>query len=767
MKWLSSLFDKISVRFIITYLLLLFTTLILCLSIVNQPIDRIKSDIMDNNVATIQQKSNLIDEKLKNVEEVASQIANDPFINNLESKNESGKFFIDLQNASTHLLNYRSKMDDDFVYDYFVYYTNKKYVVTPDTCYNTDFFQSYIAQPQNSKDAASFFNFISTRHTDSASQEVVMHYQSINFDVICFVVPISNIGSSDIENLCLLVPTKYFKQIFAQELENDGCLQILNDSNAPLLTLSNHSSQTQLLAQLSQLNKQPNSSFNENICGKNITLTYSVSAGNGWKYLWLQPQAIAMNTLYSMQHNIMLLFIAALVGGLIITCAFAYYNSKPIYHIAAKLGHNKNQKYLPQVTFRNISDSLDALINNNRSFEEKLDRQKPLLQSVLAGQLLNGTYDSFDVIRANCSYFDFSLDSKFFLVCSVNFLGADRLVPSGPGNIEKINSVKIFFRELANQASSHMLYHDTNISNITLIPCFSSSEQISPFIQSISAIGKTLTEQYEVLIVIGISNPCSHPSQLPKSREEAREALNYVHLDQIQGRVVYYSNIPVQHEDYYYPIDLERKLINTVCLGHRKAFQDISETIISENFKKRVLSNGSIKYLYNNILSTCFHLRHKIPGNSELSEYLKKNSDSNFVNQHNIQQLLDMLEVLCDSVGNHKSDRNKLFIQKILDYLQKDYGNPDLSLTSVAARFNISAGYLSTFFKEQTGKNFTDEVESIRIDAAYQLLKKTDWNINQICLKVGYSNVKSFRRAFEHIKGISPSTARQEILNYT
>jgi AraC-like DNA-binding protein len=86
--------------------------------------------------------------------------------------------------------------------------------------------------------------------------------------------------------------------------------------------------------------------------------------------------------------------------------------------------------------------------------------------------------------------------------------------------------------------------------------------------------------------------------------------------------------------------------------------------------------------------------------------------------------------------------------------------NQELGLSLVASEFNISEGYLSYLFKEETGQNFTDLVEHVRMDEACKLLQKTKLNINEIYMKVGYSNVQSFRRAFKRIKGVSPMLIR-------
>nr|WP_252198399.1 AraC family transcriptional regulator [Clostridium sp. MCC353] len=83
-----------------------------------------------------------------------------------------------------------------------------------------------------------------------------------------------------------------------------------------------------------------------------------------------------------------------------------------------------------------------------------------------------------------------------------------------------------------------------------------------------------------------------------------------------------------------------------------------------------------------------------------------------------------------------------------------------MGLAKIGAVFRISEGYLSSVFKEQTGTNFADYLEKIRIDQACELLKNEKMTINEIAQKVGYNSVQSFRRAFKRVKNMSPKEAR-------
>jgi AraC-like DNA-binding protein len=48
----------------------------------------------------------------------------------------------------------------------------------------------------------------------------------------------------------------------------------------------------------------------------------------------------------------------------------------------------------------------------------------------------------------------------------------------------------------------------------------------------------------------------------------------------------------------------------------------------------------------------------------------------------------------------------------------------------------------------------------LRINKAWELIKQTDYTIEEISEKVGYSSALSFRRAFKKVVGMPPSVYR-------
>lgn len=107
---------------------------------------------------------------------------------------------------------------------------------------------------------------------------------------------------------------------------------------------------------------------------------------------------------------------------------------------------------------------------------------------------------------------------------------------------------------------------------------------------------------------------------------------------------------------------------------------------------------------------------------------------------------------------------NGSYDQIIMDafgYMQEHY-QESLSLTDISSVLGISSSYFSHLFKKQTGKNYVEYLNEIRLKAVMEDLKNSDFKIAVIAEKNGFHNFEYFSRFFKKATGLSPVKWRQE-----
>lgn len=101
-------------------------------------------------------------------------------------------------------------------------------------------------------------------------------------------------------------------------------------------------------------------------------------------------------------------------------------------------------------------------------------------------------------------------------------------------------------------------------------------------------------------------------------------------------------------------------------------------------------------------------------------------------------------------------------IDSVIKELREHYME-DIQLTTLASRYNISSGRLSTMIKDELQMNFSDYVAQLRIQRAKELLSDESLSIQEIAEIVGYNDYYYFTKVFKKVQGISPSKYRKSL----
>jgi len=133
---------------------------------------------------------------------------------------------------------------------------------------------------------------------------------------------------------------------------------------------------------------------------------------------------------------------------------------------------------------------------------------------------------------------------------------------------------------------------------------------------------------------------------------------------------------------------------------------------------------------------------------------------------------LDELSSLLDSIRLKLMDRyldcenrdgeeenSESVVYRIVNYINEHMCEP-ISLQQIADAFDMNPAYLSRLFKQKTGMNYHAYLNQKRICKAKSLLLSSDMSIMQISMAVGFSDYRSFTKAFKQLENTLPSHFR-------
>ena len=114
------------------------------------------------------------------------------------------------------------------------------------------------------------------------------------------------------------------------------------------------------------------------------------------------------------------------------------------------------------------------------------------------------------------------------------------------------------------------------------------------------------------------------------------------------------------------------------------------------------------------------------------------------------------------SVENETSSSNERMIDSVIAEIREHY-TEDIQLTTLAAKYAVSSGRLSTMIKDELQMNFSDYIAQLRIQRAKELLEDETMSIQEIAEIVGYNDYFYFTKVFKKVQGISPSKYRKSL----
>ena len=98
----------------------------------------------------------------------------------------------------------------------------------------------------------------------------------------------------------------------------------------------------------------------------------------------------------------------------------------------------------------------------------------------------------------------------------------------------------------------------------------------------------------------------------------------------------------------------------------------------------------------------------------------------------------------------------------IVEYIAQNY-TQHLTLKNVSERFGIGMRKMNEMLVYQLGQNFTEYLDSVRINNACRMLLETKKSVTDIAYAVGYNTIKTFNRKFINMKLMTPSEFRRKI----
>ncbi len=489
--------------------------------------------------------------------------------------------------------------------------------------------------------------------------------------------------------------------------------------------------------------------------GDEIAVAYERSPAFGWMVVAGIPRHVF---LAQSQQTVTLFAVVAAVAllfGIPLALLFAYRTSRPLVEISDVLREGvvlakERRAGEDRDDIETLSESVYELTQRHASLRELMDEQKPFVRHVIIDRLLRGDFPTENELRATLRHYDAEIDAPSYGVFCV-FIDGYYDEANDEVVYEFIVKSTLVRQQLEAVLPEGSLVHGVSLNRIGVVVSLDSrdpGDSETELRETVGRVSRAINARKDVRCMVVPGPRVERLFDVPVSLRAAMAALPNITSDGSRGR-------PTGNRDayYYYPADLESRIVNLVENGRIEELEGLLDSIREENFEGRCLSVRMLKCLADELEGT----RNKILASMELPEDdgWPAPAPELSINDHIAHQLQGLRD-LATRAGQRNGHEHK-YKRAILEFVDSRFSEPDMGLKRLALEFSFSEVYLSHLFRQIAGTTFSSYLEKLRMDEAASLLRSSRMTVDQVARHVGYASAHVFRRAFKRRFGVSPS----------
>lgn len=331
--------------------------------------------------------------------------------------------------------------------------------------------------------------------------------------------------------------------------------------------------------------------------------------------------------------------------------------------------------------------------------------------------------------------------------------------------MEIVKKIKIRIAE----HKTHLLFFDRNLEGNAFLFKADSREELEKFQnECLDEIKEILTDYSHVRYFGGIGVPVNRLRELPASFERASHAFAHRYLmekslilnseEMEQGVYLEKEQFDIRNVN---PKQIDRnKIREFLKTGDREEvvyfveefFRDLGVNVLKSNIFRQYIVMDTY-FCVVDFLEELQMSRDEIETPEMTSSVLQSPEEA-------ISYIVRIIGKALELRESAASNRYGNIVNQIMQYIEKNYADEELSLNLLASQVNFSPNHLSMVFSQQTGQTLIKYLTDFRMNKAKELLRCTGKKSSIVSTEVGYKDPHYFSYLFKKTQGVTPTQYR-------
>ncbi len=750
---------KIIVSLLISYILVLIVPYIVnrinYVSIQNSLVE----EISNYNAEYLNGRVRNVDATISNVVEMVNTI----FFNE-EFRDASL-----LDGTLTNEQRYKLSTDRSYIYGGFDFYIENVFVVYKNIDYYVgqngtgnlnNFYNAHYSQKFKSFD--DWYKFMTKRYYGELVVQPVPN--KAGDGSVFYILSYMDIGDDD--NLLANIIVEFKKDFLLSESNESNVLCLVTEENQVIVCNENDGF---VIAVNSALKEPPDKSIINIVYNgqKKVLISQQLTQCN-LKYVSCISEDVFLGKVKDTSRNyIYSLLLCVLIGGVII-----YYGVKKHYTPIKKITKTLSQNFAYDTEldeYQYLTSVVSKIISEYKNDSQYQIIEKKLAKNSFLSSVLKGEELLQPDIQQKLKYFGININNNYFCVVSMKIEDCSNLFFEENNSEENISLSKIIIenviQDLIRDKYEFAFCENGNEINIILsLERCEDTEELSERLLTSQNMVKSISN---VKFSVAISNVYEDFRNISVCYREATELIQLCRI--INNNFLNYADMEemalTEEETYLYSAGVEQRLINYLLFGNYDDASMLLKEVFNNNFKNSNVAFLKTKCLFFDIVATIFKVVHD-------NEYVAKSislEKTDLLDKIDTyesiaaieEELCNVFKQICNITKSTSSKNEDRLSDGIMNFVQMSYNDHNLNVAFIAEQFNVSANYVSTVFKKETGIALSEYISNVRIEHAKHFLKNTNIKASEVADRVGFSSFRTFSRVFNTIVGISPGEYRK------
>lgn len=456
----------------------------------------------------------------------------------------------------------------------------------------------------------------------------------------------------------------------------------------------------------------------------------------------------------------LVLSIAIIISGMFIW--IAYKESKRYYMPIDRLEQMVGTAERPDISdkpakdeMENIIEGIRDLIGEKNGYREKMLTIAPYVRTGMLHSMIAGNMEK-DTIRVISDEDYLDLIKPYFIAAVVNFAYGDGAAVDEEKHKQELKELFKVMSESFSTDEVHIVYYFRDIYHVFLITNYDNDQPMDELFYHIHKYICAATEKDCCMVTMGVDIQREDINELRVACEGAMKALDGILTDG-RGEVYFLEKDNTRQRVHYFPANFKERLKKYLEKNQKDELKQLMSEIYSKNWEMAG-SPEMYRALIDELHLSIIKALREITELNTTHINVEKYSDL-----ATLQEVFDYystaLQSIADSLHQQviETEADARLEDEILEYIEANCYDANLSLQGLSDQFKVSSKYLSLLCKKRYGITYLQYIQNKRIYRAVELLKTERYSLSEVAVMCGYTNQLTFRRNFKSITGKNPS----------